>query len=390
MAVLTSPEEAPSPAALLDRLPLLRTWRVLREADTEYPRRSFIVEFAGMPKAGKSSAIESVRQFFSHGHATSRWKDAGEWINLRYQVHTPAEGVSLRTPAMLRDNSRDFNTWAGAYGLQELIRAGHDGYNDLVVLDRGPWDAGCWLKYWGGATATKREAESGEASEAATTEPEFTALIDAERRTNRDLDASITFFHDEQWMTRADLHVVLLVDPDEAAKREKKHRLIDVGGFSANPNKMRSLRWVYERAFDDLQSVKNRKCEGVADRSTLLIDTTAFTPTQAGAGIINSILEVLDSKVQDRAQSLQTTPTEIRNRLDNYWRRMKAEPRRRADQFLKDTYVRAINDLPPWKRLVILDRIKRLALPEAIAEARVPEDEVISTLREELEKVQRL
>src|SRR5207247_2284326 len=132
----------------LGRLPLLRAWRTLTQKAAAFPDRSFVVEFAGMPKAGKSTSIEGVRQFFSHGHKTERWKNSEEWIDLRYRVHTPAEGVSLRTPARLKVDPIDFNTWAGAYALQELLQAAHDGYNDLVVLDRGPWDASCWLEYY--------------------------------------------------------------------------------------------------------------------------------------------------------------------------------------------------------------------------------------------------
>jgi hypothetical protein len=44
------------------------------------------------------------------------------------------------------DNLVDLNVWAGAYSLQ-LLEATHDNYHDRVILDRGPWDASCWLHY---------------------------------------------------------------------------------------------------------------------------------------------------------------------------------------------------------------------------------------------------
>lgn len=353
--------DVPKVIDLLERLPLLRTWRLLHADDPEYPHRSFIVEFAGMPKAGKSSAIENVRHFFSHSHGTRRWKNKEEWISLRYEVHTPAEGVSLRTPAILRDNRIDFNAWAGAYGLQELIRAGHDGFNDMAVLDRGPWDAGCWLRLWSSTDATDDE-----------------------------LDSLVSFFHLKKWMTRADLHVVLLVDPDHAATREREHRLIEHGGFSSNEAKMSALRAIYEDKFQALRAVKNAACPEVKDRSTLMLDTSEHSSTEAAAVIIDAILNVLEAKVEVRAKNLKRSPTELKNRLDNYWRRMKPEARRAANDFLKESFVPTLNSLEPWRRLVLINRLEQLAMPEAIAEARVPADEVINTLRTELQEVQTL
>ena len=43
---------------------LLAKWYRNRTNDN---KRAFIIEFAGMPKAGKSSTIKVIRQYFQHG-----------------------------------------------------------------------------------------------------------------------------------------------------------------------------------------------------------------------------------------------------------------------------------------------------------------------------------
>src|ERR1041385_7123124 len=130
----------------LPRLKVLEDW--LERKKNPGDRRAFIVEFAGMPKSGKSLAIENLRHFFSHGPRLKIAVKGLEWGKAEgFRVHTPAEGVSFRTPNYFKHNGFHFNAWSGAYALQELLEACHDDHHDIVILDRGPWDAGCWLQY---------------------------------------------------------------------------------------------------------------------------------------------------------------------------------------------------------------------------------------------------
>jgi hypothetical protein len=353
MAEVHAGDGAPDVSDLLRRLPLLRVWRLLRAEDEEdLPRRSFIVEFAGMPKAGKSSVIEGVRHFFSHGHRQRQPEN--DLLDLRYQVHTPAEGVSLRTPAMLRENSFDFNTWAGAYGLQELIRAGHDGYNDLAVLDRGPWDAGCWLEYWRDVRPHPPE--------------EVQKLID--------------YFHLSSWMIRADLHVVLLVDPDQAAKREKADRLIDHGGFTSNSDGMKRLKEIYESRYEELLQAKATDCGHVGNLAAIKVDTTDRTRKDAAALIVDAILNVLNAKVDHRARDFWLSEVAVSNQLDHYLARMNKEAKKQALEHIRANLVPPLNALSPSRRLLASLHLKEIAMPEAFVEARVPLNEFIKNLDE--------
>lgn len=55
-----------------------------------------VVEFAGSPKAGKSTTIDIVAHFFKR---------------MKYKVWAPTEGASKRTPYHLKRDLVAFNTW---------------------------------------------------------------------------------------------------------------------------------------------------------------------------------------------------------------------------------------------------------------------------------------
>jgi hypothetical protein len=256
---------------LLKRYNSLQKWRQKREKEGE-ETRAFIVEFAGMPKAGKSGAIENVRHFFSHGKkALVKLNEVPEAKDyLPYKVDTPAEGVSLRTPGLLKNDYIHYNCWAGSYAVQELLQARHDNYHHLVILDRGPWDAGCWLEYW----------------------------LNEDGAGAQEADFIKDYFHDDYWKTRADLHVVLTVEPSAAKEREQKHRLIDHGGPASDEKLMTSLKKIYDEKVSDLKKAKADSCPETAELTTLAIDTTHKSPQEVSLEIIERILDVLDAKVK--------------------------------------------------------------------------------------------
>lgn len=286
---------------LLTKLPLLREWKELRQLHDDSQPRAFIVEFAGMPKAGKSSAIENIRHFFSHGYKV---KIADETSNFnhpanRYQVYTPAEGVSLRTPSVLKGDGIDYNTWAGAYGVHELIQASHDTHNDLVILDRGPWDAGCWLEYWKYRNST-------------------------ENMNSEYVDEIANFFQLKFWVSRSDFHVVLTVDPSEAANREQESRLIRHSGFASDVNGMTKMREIYQSRYNELHDTKMDECPHVGPDSSLLLETTDKKPTSVALEIIQAIFRVLEIKVAHQVDALQNDTDEFQ--LSTEWLNDELEP----------------------------------------------------------------
>jgi hypothetical protein len=320
--------------ANLPRLDSLQQWIQSRKASGEDERRAFIVEFAGMPKAGKSSAIKTIRQYFSSG-SKIRVKEVPGKVTRAYRLHTPAEGVSLRTPGLLKQNLLDFNSWAGAYALQELLQAGHDNYHDLVLLDRGPWDAGCWLEY------VKKS--------------QLPKSID-----KKEADKIIGFFQSPHWMTRADLHVVLVLDPVEAAKRESSERLIAHHGPVSDTSLMSAMRDIYEKKFPELQSVKAANCPHVKNAGAVLIDTTSLSDLEVASQIIEHAFSVLELKLAARAVLT----------VEQVWAGMKpfvTRTARPAEVRLVEEYipkfVERANILPVSARIGVLDGLRDRYFP---------------------------
>lgn len=289
-------------------------------------RQPFIAEFAGMPKAGKSGTIEQVRHFFSHGMKVRAKSGIDETPTASYQVHTPAEGVSLRTPKVLKENLTAYNTWAGAYALQELLQAQADTFHDLVLLDRGPWDAGCWLEY----VLQNRPNDFAGASE-----------IDRK---------SITaFFQLPHWSKQADLHVVLLVKPEQAAEREAKQRLIAHGGPAADTELMGVMRAIYEERFERLQTAKDKECPLVRGYSTLRIDTTDIDRRGVALRVISGILDFVERQMDVATPDGLITEEEVWGYVEPF-----------AEQFVRGDEVATI----------------KRGLPEFVARARLARDQV--------------
>jgi hypothetical protein len=329
----------------LNRIPLLRAWQELQSADP-MPRRSFVVEFAGMPKAGKSGAIETVRHFFSHAYRVA--SIPGQHPRpFNYHVHTPAEGVSLRTPQLLKRDPFDFNTWAGAYGLQQMLQAAHDDYNDLVILARGPWDAGCWLDHHLKLVATPRRGDPG---------------------------VTARFFQDDQWMTRSDLHVVLVVSPEEAAKRERQTRLIEHGGFASNTREMAAIRDIYESRFGNLKAAKAAECGRVGELAAILIDTTTMQHRSVAIEIITRIFDVLDAKLTLGEKEFMFDEDWLLARIGGYVGHVRGK--RSAVLGWLPQYVKDANALSAPQRSRLAEGIDRHRAPqEMLLGARAPDQD---------------
>ena len=93
--------------------------------------RPVVVEFAGSPKAGKSTSIEILSHFFKR---------------MKYKVWAPTEGASKRTPYHLKRDLVAFNTWTLNYAISELLVSYHNvDQQHLIFMDRGPFDSLAWM-----------------------------------------------------------------------------------------------------------------------------------------------------------------------------------------------------------------------------------------------------
>lgn len=154
----------------------------------KYAPRPFVIEFAGTPKSGKSTSVESIRHFFSrHG----------------FRVHVLAERAAV-CPIPMKGHLF-FNTWCATSMLAELL-ANIEADTDIIIVDRGLFDALVWL-----ALQERRGELTGEEA----------------RRIE-------SFLLLDRWCTLTDLVVVMEVLAEEALTRETLQRITQKPGSIMN------------------------------------------------------------------------------------------------------------------------------------------------------------
>lgn len=151
-------------------------------------RRAFVIELTGTPKAGKSTSVVALQTFF---------KEAG------FQVHLLKERAA-DCPLPMKGHFY-FNAWTMATMLAEVLET-HETSVDLLILDRGFFDALVWLEL-----QVRRD--------------QVTA---AEKKVFSD------FVLLERWRSLVDTTVVMKVDPTVALKREHQNQIVRREGSMMN------------------------------------------------------------------------------------------------------------------------------------------------------------
>ncbi len=103
---------------------------VLRAKREVRPRRPIVIEFCGTPKSGKTSCINSLVLFLKRNH---------------FRVKVLTERASICPIKNKFDPN--FNIWTGCQALSELARimSNDSKEYDIVIMDRGLFDAVCWF-----------------------------------------------------------------------------------------------------------------------------------------------------------------------------------------------------------------------------------------------------
>ena len=166
--------------------------------------RPLFVEFAGTPKAGKSTCIDTVNHFFRR---------------LGYKILAPTEGASKRTPYYLKDDYVAFNAWSATYALTHILegRYGTDEYH-IVILDRGLFDALAW----------------------------FELLKENDDITSEDCSAIQQFLLVGHWRELVDVVFLFQTDPATSLERENQNKLIEEPGRAMNPDFLSNLNSAYD------------------------------------------------------------------------------------------------------------------------------------------------
>lgn len=205
-----------------------------------YASRAFVIEFAGTPKAGKSTTVEAIRHFFSRNG---------------FRVYILEERAAV-CPIPMKGHLF-FNTWCAASMLAELL-ANVETETDIIIVDRGLFDSLVWLRL---------QEKRGE-------------VTDDEARTIE------SFLLLDRWRTLIDLAVVMRVSADEAASREASQRITRKAGTIMNPDVLAAIT----------ESV-GEAIEQYAPKFSMVIDhqTTGRDVRETSVEIANKVLGSLES-----------------------------------------------------------------------------------------------
>ena len=198
-------------------------------------RRPIFVEFAGTPKSGKSTCIDTINHFFRR---------------VGYKVLAPTEGASKRTPYYLKENLVAFNAWSATYALTHILegRYGADEYN-LVIMDRGLFDALAWFELLQG----KGDVTAEECS-----------VIQ-------------NFLMIGHWRQFADMVFLFKTDPDTSLERENRDKLIGEPGLTMNPQFLADLNGAYQTISDKYSfQFRNLQIVDTGQGQNTTLQSTAF------------------------------------------------------------------------------------------------------------------
>lgn len=169
------------------------------------PLNPIVVEFAGSPKAGKSTTIDILTHFFKR---------------MGFKVWATTEGASKRTPYHLKRDLVAFNTWTLNYAISELLVAYYNvDHHDLVILDRGPFDSLSWM----GLLRDKGDLQQDE------------------------LDVIEKFAKLPRWSTFIKRVYLFECSPETSLKRETDSKLTAKGGIAMNPKMLSDLLKQYNK-----------------------------------------------------------------------------------------------------------------------------------------------
>jgi predicted NUDIX family phosphoesterase len=206
----------------------------------EYASRAFVLEFAGTPKSGKSTAVEAMRHFFSRN---------------QFRVHVLSERAAV-CPIPMKGHLF-FNTWCACSMIAELL-ANVDLDTDIIIVDRGILDALVWLQL---------QDERGELTS------EETKIIES-------------FLLLERWRSLVDLSVVMYVSAEKAMEREVGQRITRKPGSIMNEDVLRAIT-------NSVRGATNRYSSQF--KSVISLDTSCTSSVRdANANLAGKIIDHLD------------------------------------------------------------------------------------------------
>lgn len=170
---------------------------------------AYVVEFSGLPRAGKSECIATVEHFLRRRHIP---------------VLSPLEGAR-QAPERLKENLLAYNAWTATYALRQILEASSFApphpTPQIVLLDRGLFDATAWFQ------CLRNQGHINEDE-------------------NKALSAFVTL---DIWRKRVRKVFYFHCDSKTSMDRENRFKLIRAAGMVVAPDFLRRLEDAYRRVF---------------------------------------------------------------------------------------------------------------------------------------------
>ena len=207
--------------------------------------RPFVIEFTGNPDSGKTSIIDSLRDFF---------KEIG------YRVKKPLEGAE---EVRLSRKSFRYNIATAIYAMDVLMQQLNSGADELVLFDRCLYDAYGWMEYWlWKKNITKKKARGYQ-----------------------------DFFTDIEWRKEIDIAFFVTCDPEEAVRRNLASSIIKETGSFSNPASSEKLANIFTKEYEHFKS---------QNAPVVLIDTTKLKEDEQARIVLVHALNAFERRFKKR------------------------------------------------------------------------------------------
>lgn len=224
-------------------------------------KRPLIIEFTGLPKAGKTTVVNSLSMFLRrNGISTIVITERASVCPIKNKHHP------------------DFNIWTGCRTLSNILNYKQANDYSVIIVDRGIYDALIWMAL----------------------------LYKKGKMSKNELEAIENFFLLERWEKSIDLIIYMYTSVEKALEREFKDLLTLKPGSIMNEEFLKEFLTIAHETIDKFSNKYNQ---------IITIDTTQ---TKTIDGIEKVISEVLDALKKLSDEEIIVFSKELINKRLNF------------------------------------------------------------------------
>ena len=216
-------------------------------------KKPFVIEFAGCPKAGKTTCVEALRKFF---------KRNGFKVQL---ISEMAEVCPLRDKRNFL-----FNIWTFSNMLSNLIES-LDSDFEVVIVDRGIFDSLVWINWF---------YQNGGISKS-------------------DYRRIMSYILLDKWAGNIDVIVSLSTDPITSLEREFKDQITMKKGEIMNETVLQSFVTILQKCEEDYET---------RFKKIIKLNTTTLKPIESVTTSARQVLIIGDELIDEK---VATIPAEL-------------------------------------------------------------------------------